>query len=246
MKAPDDGVRERPADILMQQVVDAIVGGEFAPEQPLPPEAALATEFRVSRTIVRECMKRLEEKGVVTIRHGVGTLVCPRMSWNVLDPLVLRTVIAHDEELNTLDELTAVRASLEGLMAYEAVGRLGPDGLATLLVPLQAMRDLTGEYGPFHDRDLEFHSTVMKLSGNFLASNIAHTLFVRARHFARFEGNPGADATATTLREHEAIYAAMEAGDPVLAQQRMVDHITDSWRRRSLARRGAAAEVTTR
>lgn len=229
--------RERPADALMREVVNDIVGGHYATDQLLPPEAALAQQFQVSRTIVRECMKRLEEKGVVLIRHGIGTVVCPSMSWNVLDPLVLRTIIAHDEELHTLDELTAVRALLEGLMTFEAVGRLDAGGLSELLVPLQRMRDHVTDYGTFIERDVEFHTTVMRLSGNFLASNIAHTLFGRARPFARYEGTPGADAAAVTLAEHEGIYAAMAAGDAVLAQERMVDHISDSWQRRSTSHR---------
>ena len=58
LQAPES--RERPADLLMRAIVDSIVARRYDADQVIPPEAALAEHFGVSRTIVRESMKRLE------------------------------------------------------------------------------------------------------------------------------------------------------------------------------------------
>jgi DNA-binding FadR family transcriptional regulator len=229
--------RERPADMLMRVIVDSIVTGRYEAEAALPPEAALAEHFGVSRTIVRASMKRLEEKGLVAVRQGRGTIVQPHESWNVLDPLVLETVISHDEELHTLDELTLVRGSLEGVMAAQAAERANDEGRADLAAALDKMVALTGDYSQFRDADADFHKLVMDLSENFLASNIAFTLYSRARSFARFEGDPPADAIDRTVDQHRAVYEAIAAGDVAEAQRAMTEHIVDAWQRRNPARK---------
>lgn len=236
LQAPE--VRERPADVLMRALIDSIVARRYDADEAIPPEAALAEHFGVSRTIVRESMKRLEEKGLVAVQQGRGTLVQPQSSWNVLDPLVLSAIIAHDEELHTLDELTLVRAALEGVMAAQAAERSTEQGLAELASALQRMVELADDYAGFRDADALFHQTVMRLSQNFLAGNIAYTLYSRARSFARFEGSPPPDAIERTLQQHRAIYAAIAAGEVSAAQAAMNEHIVDAWRRRSAGRKG--------
>ena len=234
LEAPE--ARERPADMLMRALIDSIVARSYDAEQAIPPEAALAEHFGVSRTIVRESMKRLEEKGLVAVQQGRGTIVQPHSSWNVLDPLVLSAIIAHDEELHTLDELTLVRAALEGVMAAQAAERSSQSGLADLAATLDRMVELADDYPRFRDADALFHRTVMRLSENFLAGNIADTLYSRARLFARFEGSPPPDAIERTIEQHRAIYDAIAAGEVGTAREAMNEHIVDAWQRRSAAR----------
>lgn len=234
LQAPE--ARERPADLLMRALVDSIVARRYDAEQAIPPEAALAEHFGVSRTVVRESIKRLEEKGLVAVHQGRGTLVQPHASWNVLDPLVLSTIIAHDEELHTLDELTLVRAALEGVMAAQAAERSTAAGLDDLAAALGHMVELAHDYPSFSEADAVFHRTVMRLSKNFLAGNIADTLYSRARSFARFEGTPPPDAIERTLEQHRAVYDAIAAGDVAAAQHAMNEHIVDAWQRRSAPR----------
>ena len=77
----------------------------------------------------------------------------------------------------------------------------------------------------------------MPASYPFLASNIAYTLFSRARSFARFEGDQPSDAIDLTVDEHRAIYEAIAAGKVAEAQQAMTEHILEAWERRNPARR---------
>ena len=85
----------------------------------------------------------------------------------------------------------------------------------------------------FGAADVMFHETVMSISGNRLAESIARVLFERARDSARYHGSPPSpNQQRQTLREHGAIFAAIEAGDGDLAEQVMDAHSIDAWQRR--------------
>ena len=102
---------------VVEGLVNVIVSGELSPGDSLPPELPLSQQFGVSRTVLRESIKRLEEKGLVSVVQGRGTVVQPTSVWNMMDRVVLTSLIAHDKTLGILDELTIVRARLEAAMA---------------------------------------------------------------------------------------------------------------------------------
>ncbi|MFJ9390879.1 FadR/GntR family transcriptional regulator [Nocardioides sp. NPDC101246] len=225
--------------VVVDELVDAIVSGRLAPGDALPPEGPLSEQFGVSRTVVRESVKRIEEKGLVTIARGRGTEVRPMTAWNTMDRVVLTALIKHDETLGILDELSVVRAQLESVMAAEAAQRRSEEQVAELDQAIQRMRESTADEEVFRAADVAFHETVMEISRNRLASNIARTLMDRALESSRYHGVDTPDAFAVTLREHEAVLAAISEGDAVRAQDAMNDHILEAWRRRRLPLSGA-------
>src|SRR6476646_10249094 len=81
------------------------------------PEGTRSKQLAVSRTVIRASVKRVEDKGLVTVSQGRGTVVNQSSRWNVLDPDVLSALVDHDETLEVLDELAVVRGSLEATMA---------------------------------------------------------------------------------------------------------------------------------
>ena len=62
-------------DIVSDKIGDAILGGDFEPGSQLPSEKDLVKMLGVSRSTLRESLRRLEEQGLITRRHGVGTFV---------------------------------------------------------------------------------------------------------------------------------------------------------------------------
>jgi len=227
-----------PAQRLGVAVVEALVGvivsGELAPGDALPPEAPLSRQFGVSRTVLRESVKRLEEKGLVIVGQGRGTIVQPTRSWNMMDRVVLTALIAHDESLGVLDELSIVRARLEAAMAGETAKARTADELAVLKAALEDMRAHVDSPDEFSAADVAFHETVMSISGNRLAESIARVLFERARDSARYTGALQQSFHEQTLREHEAVFATIEAGTADAAEHAMHAHIIDAWQRRRL------------
>lgn len=223
---------ERIGVRVLDEMVEMIVIGDVAPGEFLPPEQALCDEFGVSRTVIRESIKRMQEKGLVVVAQGRGTQVREFNDWNILDPDVFDALVRHDKSLGVLDEVSVVRAALEGVMASEVARTHEPDSLAAIGIQLGNMRDLQDDNPAFHEADKQFHLATMAASRNRIAGTIGRAFFVRPQQSTRWEGNSPADAIQRTLEEHERVYAAMEAGDPEGARVAMEEHILGSWRRR--------------
>jgi len=219
---------------VVRQLADVIVTGALQPGQLLPPEAQLTAQFGVSRTVIRESVKRIEEKGLVTVAQGFGTRVTDPSEWNLLDPVVLSAMIEHDDALGVLDELSKVRAGLESMMAAESAGRVTASELAELDGILGEMRSTVDDHDRFVEADRRFHALVMQISGNRLAPSIARTLFNRASESRRFHGVDPDDALQVTLAAHERIAEAIRDGDAPRAEREMFDHIQGSWESRRL------------
>lgn len=85
--------RQIPTRGLFDQLVDllgeAIVGGRYAPGERLHVDQ-LCDGYSVSRTVMREALRVLQDKGLVTAKPNVGTLVRPTDQWSLLDADVLR------------------------------------------------------------------------------------------------------------------------------------------------------------
>jgi len=229
---PTISARERAPRLgvtVVAELVDAIVRGDLPPGASLPPESVLCEQFAVSRTVIRESVKRLEEKGLVTVAQGRGTQVAPVTSWKMVDETVLAALVANDATLGTLDDLSVVRAALEAVIARDAANQPSADDIERLGAALQRMRDTIKDQAEFGRADVVFHSVVGEMAKNRLADSIVKTLFAQALASTRYSLRSQLDVT---LGEHEAIYEAIAAGDPDAAELAMRRHILDAWRRR--------------
>src|SRR5689334_23254579 len=97
----------RLGDVVVAHLVDRIISGAYPPGTSLPTEPELCEEFNVSRTVVRESIKLIEEKGLAKATPGRGTRVLDPVGWNLLDPVVLEAEIRHD--IAIIDDLVSVR-----------------------------------------------------------------------------------------------------------------------------------------
>lgn len=217
---------------VVDDLVAAITSGHFAPGTPLPTEAALSESFGVSRTVVRESIKRIEEKGLVSVEHGRGTMVRHHTHWNVLDPVVLSALLANDGSTGILDDLTTVRAALEGAMAGLTATLRDDRVLSDLVDSLGRMRDAGHDEAPFNAADLDFHLLVMKASRNMLAESMTRTVFLRARENNRFSRPSSSDDLRASLDEHRAVFDAIVRRDAPGAESAMKNHIHSAWLRR--------------
>ena len=217
---------------VVRDLVAAVITGEVQPGEILPPEGMLSQSFGVSRTVIRESVKRVEEKGLLTVAQGRGTTVNEPSAWNVLDPVVLSALVDHDDSLGVLDDLAVVRGSLEGSMAVAAAQRISPENAKVLAGAYERMVSTLDDIDAYNEADFNFHNAVMEQSGNRLAANINRILFARARESSRFTGKPQADAREITLDEHRRVMDAIVSGDAAAAETAMREHIALAWARR--------------
>jgi DNA-binding FadR family transcriptional regulator len=124
----------------MRWVLDRILAGEFRDGQMLPREVDLAEQLGISRGVARETIRALEERGVVSVRHGRGATVRSLDAWDVLDEQVVRALLASSWARQVLAELIECRRMLEVDAAALAASR----ATAGDLDELQAASDAVG------------------------------------------------------------------------------------------------------
>lgn len=155
---------------LSEQVLDELqrmIGEEYAaPGSRLPKESELADRFQVSRVVLREAMKILEDRGMVEVRAGRGTLtVAPRPD-RVKQSLLW---LFRDQPVPTIQEMESLlelRQVLEETSASLAAVRATDDDLAEIEAALLSMEN---EHAPLEDTveaDLRFHRAVMRAAHN--------------------------------------------------------------------------------
>src|SRR5215208_1755510 len=110
---------------------EAIVSGRYAPGASIPPEPKLCEELGVSRTVIRESVKSLVAKGLVTTGPKVGTRVLPSEQWNWFDPDVIiwqgkacltAEFLGDLQDLRRVMEPAAVRMAAERANAHDVAG----------------------------------------------------------------------------------------------------------------------------
>lgn len=226
------GWTRRPANLataVTAELVERIVRGIHPSGTSLPPEPVLCETFSVSRTVIREAVKVLQEKGLVQVRQGTGTTVTPPAMWNMLDELVLGATIALDDSLAILDDLVVTRRVLESDMANVAA-RLADDEVVDRLRRLvDEMDGLVDDRDAYHAHDRTFHDTVMQASGNRIARAVVRALESQVVNTARYMGRTERALCVASNRGHRRIYERIAAHDPEGAAEAMFTHITDAW-----------------
>ncbi len=223
---------QRPTNLakaITADLVQRIVRGQYQPGTPLPPEPVLCETFSVSRTVVREAVKILQEKGLVQVRQGSGTIVQPPAAWNMLDELVLSATIAEDDSLAILDDLVVTRRLLESDMANVAARLAGPDVIEQLKSQVDRMDQLVDDHRSYHVHDRAFHDTVMRASGNRIARGVVRSLESQVVNTARYMGQTARELCVASNQGHRRIYERIAASDPSGAAEAMFTHITEAW-----------------
>ncbi|OZM78783.1 FadR/GntR family transcriptional regulator [Pseudonocardia sp. MH-G8] len=232
----------RPAGLstaVTHELVRRIVSGALPAGSALPTEPTLCETFSVSRTVVRESVKMLQEKGLVLVRQGSGTVITAPDSWNLLDQQVLAAAIEGDRDSGILDDLVVTRRLLEADMAFVAARTIDDEGLTRLRGLVDLMDTLVTDWAGYMPRDKEFHDVIMNASGNRIARGVVRSLEFQAADTARYIGSPDAAGCTASNRGHREIYERIVARDGAGAAEAMARHISEAWLARRADRVGA-------
>ena len=159
---------------LVQQLGQMIVSGDLGADRPLVPEE-IGQRFEVSRTVVRESLRVLEAKGLVSARPNVGTRVRPVADWNLLDPDIIEWRAYGPQRDDQRRELFELRWAIEPLAARLAAGH-GRDEIHQRMVDMTEIMGHAADQGDqvtFSRADSEFHTLLLELSGNRMLEHLA-------------------------------------------------------------------------
>lgn len=212
---------------IRDKLGEAIVAGLHPPGSSLPPEPQLCEALGVSRTVVREAVKSLAAKGLVSTGPKVGTRVRPSEQWNWFDPDVVawqtRTGLTREflrdvQELRRVVEPAAVRLAAERATAADVAAL--EEALAGMTRAV--MQGGTAGKAPagadYVGNDLRFHQTLLAASHNRMMVQMAKALAALLRtSFEISTTQPGRAASSLPL--HRAILDAVRARQPERAER---------------------------
>ncbi|GGL75681.1 GntR family transcriptional regulator [Curtobacterium citreum] len=210
------GLHAQVLETLGQQIVD----GLLRPGTVVRPEA-VAEEYGVSRSVVREALRVLQSLGLVEPRQRVGTLVRPASSWELLAPTVIRWRGASPAYFAQQRELLELRLGVEPVAAALAATNVGTDatdGTDRTAAVLAAATDMAAacdrdDSRAYLEADVRFHRALLAASGNAVFAHFAGTVEALLRTRTSESRDTITRWTHDAAARHVAVARAVVDGD---------------------------------
>lgn len=211
---------------LVQQLGQMIVSGDLGADRPLVPEE-IGQRFEVSRTVVRESLRVLEAKGLVSARPNVGTRVRPVSDWNLLDPDIIEWRAFGPQRDDQRRELNELRWTIEPLAARLAAGHGREDVQQRLvdLVEIMSHALAQGDALTFSRADAEFHALLIQVAGNRMLDHLSGIVSAALQ----VSGGPATGCerpTEASVAQHARIVDGLGSGDGAVAEGAMRQLLT--------------------
>jgi DNA-binding FadR family transcriptional regulator len=196
----------------------AIMSGRYPPGTAIPPEPLLGEQLGVSRTVIREAVKSLIAKGLVTAGPKVGTRVLPANQWNWFDPDVVLWQSKVGLTREYLRDLQELRRVVEPAAVRMAAERATADDIAEIEAAYEGMRKAIFEGGDYVTHDLRFHQGLLKACRNRMLVQMSKALGALLR--TSFEiSTTRKDGPRLSLPLHRAVLDAVIAHQPAKAEK---------------------------
>jgi DNA-binding FadR family transcriptional regulator len=196
----------------------AIVAGVYPAGSSVPPEPMLCEELGVSRTVVREAVKSLIAKGLVTSGPKVGTKVLAPEHWNWFDPDVIVWQSRAGITPEFLRDLQDLRRAVEPAAVRLAAERATAEDISEIGAAFEGMRRAVEEGGDYVASDLRFHQGLLRASRNRMIVQMSKALAALLR--TSFEiSTKRKDGPRNSLPLHKAVLDAVAARNPARAER---------------------------
>ncbi|MEU0334630.1 FadR/GntR family transcriptional regulator [Streptomyces sp. NPDC006193] len=211
---------------LVQQLGQMIVSGDLGADRPLVPEE-IGQRFEVSRTVVRESLRVLEAKGLVSARPNVGTRVRPVSDWNLLDPDIIEWRAFGPQRDDQRRELNELRWTIEPLAARLAAGHGREEVQQRLcdMVEIMSHAMAQGDVLTYSRADTEFHALLIQIAGNRMLEHLSGIVTAALQ----VSGGPVTACdrpNEASLAQHARIVDALGTGDGAAAETAMRQLLT--------------------
>lgn len=208
---------------IQEQIERAIQDRKLAPGDRLPTELELCETFGVSRTVMREALRGLSAKGLVSIEKGRGMFIKEVSASSVTDPMRLYLSL-NSQSVLALDVIHARQAIEPSIAAMAALNRTD-DQFQLLRENLQKLIALEGDFVGLAGLDSEFHLLIAKASNNPIMPLVIepiHKLMPQIK-LAVYDAIKGAKEAA--VEYHTKIIDAIAAKDEEGARRAMYGHL---------------------
>ncbi|MFJ8259990.1 FadR/GntR family transcriptional regulator [Peribacillus asahii] len=217
--------KKKAYQVIVDQINEYFLNGKLKPGDKLPTERELASRFNVSRTSVREALRKLEIKGIIEIKQGSGSFIKTSEALAVEE--ISSTIMNAEKKL--IYEMLELRRMLEVECASLASQRATSEDLNRIREALEMMDHAKNDVELGLQADLNFHISIVYASHNSIFLQLIKTLSghmqdtIRATRRQRLANH---ERNQDTINEHKEIYLAIATGDADQAAQLMEKHIT--------------------
>ena len=224
MQTLEPKVGRRLYENIVQRLHLLIRQGELGHGARLPSERAMAEQFKVSRSSVREAIRSLELRGLVVTKRGSGTFINTQDLDSVV-ALLASTLSSGPGALDTLDDIFEMRHVLEPQIAAMAALRANPEEVAKLteILEEQERQISNGETGV--DADTAFHFALATATHNAalikVVSAVEDILSRSRNQTLQTPGRP-----KLSLASHRRILDSIKHRDSEEARRAMDHHLT--------------------
>jgi DNA-binding FadR family transcriptional regulator len=218
----------RAADDLFRIFEDMINKGCLADGQPLPPEREIVETYGVSRTVVREAVLALANKGLVEARPRFRPVV-RKPTFETAFETVGNVVGLLLNQKGGVKNLFDTRIMFEAALVRQAALHASKQDIATLKTALEANGASIDDSDAFYQTDMAFHQALYAVPRNPVLPAIhrAYTTWL-APHWSKMPRAP--ERNRQNHLAHSAIFDAILMRDPDVAEEALRLHLLDAWK----------------
>jgi len=190
----------------------AIVQGKYDSEHSFPTEAQLADQFEISRSVMREAVKMLTAKGLISSRPRQGIRLSPSSHWNLFDSDVLSWTLNSRPTLSLLKEFTELRYAVEPEAVVLATRNADKDSMKKIGDALERMRAAECGDDDNLEADIEFHSSILYASKNRFFMQMSRFIETALRVTVTYT-NKISQTDFASYEVHKRVFDPMKVGD---------------------------------
>jgi DNA-binding FadR family transcriptional regulator len=208
-----------------------IIKGRYPEGAKLPVDAELFHLFGVSRPVLREGVRTLVAKGLLSTKAKVGTVVRERSAWNMFDADVLAWHLEGNIDSRFISDLAEIRLAVESRSAALAAQRRSDAHIAEMRGSIEQMRHEAYNSAGFAEGDLSLHIAVAKASSNPFMRSMGGVIQAALRASFLLSAPVSERERDIAIDAHERIVDAITNKNPEAASAAMANVIFNGTKR---------------
>jgi GntR family transcriptional repressor for pyruvate dehydrogenase complex len=212
--------------LIQEQLKLYIAENEMKSGDPFPTEYELAKKLGISRTAIREALKKLETLGIIEVKPGVGRFI---REFNF--EVILKGLPYNLEmDIKNFQEVLEVRYCLESWFIAKDINKFTKENIAEFKEILKKLEFQV--LNNFEEHELvethsQFHCALYKNSDNSLLINLINIFSTIQRNLTLLHRYKTKDRNLF-IRQHKLLLEAIEKRNPRLAQEKLKEHFAEA------------------
>lgn len=221
--------RKKISEVVTEKIESSILDGTFRHNTKLPPEEQLAVQLGVGRRAIREALKVLEAKGLISIQSGVGAIVQRNDLDNFLSAMSLNVRSYLSFNRADFTHVMGLRKILEEAAIDKLLSLDNSDKLQELadIVEKQKRAYSMGDYADYQTWHFEFHNRMVDVLDNPVVSMIYRQMLLLIRSSMEKTGSQP-EVSARAIGDHQDMVEALKKGDVFRFKEVQEHHLMNS------------------